>query len=181
MSSSNEWKKTEKKTADRFNTKRSPFSGSNSKLTASDSLQSRLFVECKTKEKHSVKTLYDSTKILADNEGKIPVVVLRENGSKDYLVVFEFKDLFKILREIDLSQVDKLIPKGTTIYKLLESEKLGNTDIYEIQMDLEKKLDLLFRETAISEKVRNQMKLISMLLFYVDQIKVYLENMSPNG
>jgi hypothetical protein len=79
------WKLGEQTLAKFFGTTRTPLSGGNSKVTRSDSLSERLFLEMKKgaytpKRFSSIVELYLKTEALALAEGKIPIVVIREAG-----------------------------------------------------------------------------------------------------
>ncbi len=49
------------------------------------------------KKKHSVLTLYDETKVLADAEGKTPVIALCQKNRKGFWIVAHASDLEKII------------------------------------------------------------------------------------
>jgi len=96
---SKKWKTLEDNAAKIFGTKRTPFSGSNSGITSSDTLADKIFVECKRHKSQAVITLMKSTAELAEKEGKIPILYLQEpdDRSDRYIVVHE-KDFFKIMQ-----------------------------------------------------------------------------------
>lgn len=78
------WQKWEDRVARLFGTRRSPNSGAVpewSDETKSDTLHERLFIEVKTKARHALATLWRSTCLLSDDEGKVPVVALAEEGA----------------------------------------------------------------------------------------------------
>ena len=179
-----QWQKTEKQAADFVCTKRSPFSGSNSGVTSGDSLHSRLFLEVKTKQKHSIKTLYDSTKKLAEEESKIPVLALRETDDKDILWVMAQKDLIELLKEVNLHYLDKSIPSGTYVGQLLEERKGDNLDLYKAEQKLKSKLQSIFTNKTLSETqtkkiltrdVLEEIKAVGYLLECVAMIKKFIE------
>jgi len=170
---SSKWKKTEADAAEVVCTKRTPFSGSNSGLTASDSLHDRLFLECKTKETHSTATLYKSTRELAQKEHKIPVLILRENGQQEILWVIEQKDLFKLIREVDLSKVDQRFPPKTTIHKLVETSSSENRSLYDMKEQLTIELKRIVREKVVSGDNLQSIKSIGALLDMIDTISDY--------
>lgn len=93
------WKKIERKIATFFGSERTPLSGGNSKITRSDSLHELLFIETKYRVNHSAVTLWRSTKELADNENKIPVVCLSEKGKQGFWVVCHSGDLTSIANQ----------------------------------------------------------------------------------
>lgn len=170
-----QWQKTEKKAAQFVNCKRTPFSGSTSGLTHSDSLHDRLFLEMKTSKKHAVKTLYDKTKTLANKENKIPVLVLRETASKDTLWVLEERDLVKLLQEVDLNRVDERIKQGTTIYDLVGQQNTSNQDLYTVKGNLRHRLKEIFREKVLSDELLEELKSTAMLLDFVETIEDYIK------
>lgn len=87
------WKSIERKIATFFGTERTPLSGGNSKITRSDTIHPKLFVEAKYRVKHSAVTLYDDTKEKAKKENKIPVVCLAEKGRKGFYILVHSDDL----------------------------------------------------------------------------------------
>lgn len=100
MTPTKTWKSIEAHISRMFSTTRTPLSGGNSKMTRSDTLHPRLFIEVKQRKYFSVYPLFRDTKEKGKKEGKIPVVVLHETGSHDYLVVCEVSDLKKIAEEV---------------------------------------------------------------------------------
>ena len=90
------WKQNERAVAKAFNTERNSLSGSNSKVSASDTVHPTLFVEVKRRAKHAVWSLYEKTAVLAKKENKTPVVVLKENGKRGFLVVCQLDDIPRI-------------------------------------------------------------------------------------
>ena len=173
---SKKWKQLEKNAADAFNTQRTPFSGSNSGLTSGDSLHDRLYVECKRHKSQAVITLMKSTKELADKEGKVPVLYLQEPDDRnDRYIMFHEKDLFNILREIDLSKADKRIEKGTTIYDILGEQQGHNQDIYTARKNLRQRLKELFREKTLNEERIGEIQAVSVLLDYIDTVISYIK------
>lgn len=175
MPKSYTWKKTESKIAKVFDTKRTMFSGSNSGISSSDTLHNKIYVECKTKEKHSVKTLFDETKKKAKLEGKIPVIILKENNSDDVLWVFEQNDIFNILKEIDLNSINKDIPVGTTINKLLTVGESGSY-LYDLKKLLEENLQAVLRNKILSPSIIESARSISFALYCIDFITNFKSN-----
>lgn len=84
----NTWKAAERRVADYFGTVRQRLSGSSGREdeSASDSKHPHLFIECKYRESHSVRSLFDATAKLAKKEMKTPVVVLVDKGKPGFLV-----------------------------------------------------------------------------------------------
>lgn len=95
------WQKSEGRAAAIFGAKRQPGSGSGGRpdLTRSDSVHPTLFVESKLRERHAVRTLFDSTKELARRERKTPVLMLADKGRPGHLVVIHSDDLRAVVVE----------------------------------------------------------------------------------
>lgn len=178
MTSKYSWQRTEKDAAKDFDTERTPFSGSTSGLTRSDTLHPSIFMECKTKKKHSVKSLYDETKKLAFAEGKVPLILLREDGSDEVLWVFERQYLLNILKELDLNAVSDTIPKGTTIAKLLEGQKpteKGELDLYDLQKDLDRQMEEIVMSKILSKDNKALLRGLAILSYYVESLRDFLK------
>ena len=91
------WKSFERTVATYFGTRRVPLSGSNSGHgTNSDSLHSKLYIECKVRNKIALWQLFTDTEKKAKVEGKVPVVAIKQKGEKGYLLVMRPEDLEKI-------------------------------------------------------------------------------------
>ena len=93
------WKRNERKIAKFFNTFRTPLSGGSSRHTRSDTLHENLFIQQKHRKKHSVISLWDATKEMADKENKIPVVTLTEHGRKGFWVMCHSGDLIAVANQ----------------------------------------------------------------------------------
>lgn len=93
------WKGRERKIARDFGSERTPLSGGNSRITRSDSIHPKLFVEAKLRQKHAVVTLFDDTAKLAKLEKKIPVVALCEKGRPGYYLVIRPEHLKQVAEE----------------------------------------------------------------------------------
>ena len=63
------WKKKERKILPYFGAERSFLSGGNGKLSRSDSLHLKLFIELRFCKRHFVVKLWDETKRIVDKEG----------------------------------------------------------------------------------------------------------------
>jgi hypothetical protein len=74
-------------------TERTPLSGGNSKITRSDSLEEKLFIEAKHRKKLWVWSLWEGTKGQAKAEDKIPVLGLHQANKKGWLIVVHSDDL----------------------------------------------------------------------------------------
>lgn len=94
------WKRFEREVASWFGTQRTPLSGGNSKHTHSDSLHDNLYVECKYRKRVAVQGLFDDTAAFAEQEGKIPVVALKQKGSPSFLLVVRPQDVTTIANYI---------------------------------------------------------------------------------
>lgn len=181
MTSKYQWQKTEKEISKVFDTERTPFSGSTSGLTSSDTLHEHLFVECKTHKRHAVKTLFDQTKQLALAEGKIPLVILREDKSEDTLWVIEEKDVFNVLKEIDLHVLNPLVPKGSTISKLLEGQTMTDgLDLYAVQKDIDRQIEEIVMGKVLSKDNKSLLRGLAVLSYYVESIRDFLKVEKPD-
>jgi len=98
MNQSN-WKGFERIAARTFGTKRNALSGMNSKITASDTLHPRLFIECKKRKRFSLYQLFRKVEQKANKESKIPVVAIKETGKKGWLILIRPEDLMAIAQE----------------------------------------------------------------------------------
>ena len=94
------WKAFERRVARFFGTERNALSGGNSKLTRSDSLHPKLFVEAKQRKRFAVVRLWDATKRLADREQKTPVVCLSEKGRPGFWILVHSDDLKTLTRGV---------------------------------------------------------------------------------
>lgn len=95
--SKSSWKHLERVVAEFFGTKRVPLSGSNSGHgTNSDSLHDKLYIECKLRGKISLWALFEDTERKAKQENKIPIVAIKQKGSRGYLLVMRPLDVKKI-------------------------------------------------------------------------------------
>jgi len=94
------WKSIERKIATFFGTERTPLSGGNSKITRSDSLHHKLFLEVKQRKNPAVVSLFENTAEMAKLENKIPVLGIHKKGSRLWLVVCEIGDLVKVASEL---------------------------------------------------------------------------------
>jgi len=172
--SSQRWKGFERAIAKVFNTVRTPFSGSNSGITSSDSLHDRLYVECKFHSKQAILTLMKDTEAKAQVEFKTPIVALADPDSpKDRYIMLNIKHLYKIVREIDLAEIDKRFPQGTTIHKLVESSSSENRSLYDMKEQMTIQLKQIMREKLISGEDLEDVKSIGALLYFIDTIMDY--------
>jgi len=94
------WKAGERRIAKKFNTKRTPLSGGNSRHTMSDTLHKRLFIEVKHKKVIPGNNLGEQTKQLAKKEKKIPMIVFIKKNHPEPIVLCKLNDLKKITEEM---------------------------------------------------------------------------------
>ena len=90
------WKQRERQVAAYFGGERTALSGGNGKITRADVIHDDLFIECKLRAKHSVVSLWDETKKLADAEKKTPVIALCEKNRKGFWIMAHSDDLAKL-------------------------------------------------------------------------------------
>ena len=106
------WKRRERQIAKYFGTRRTPLSGSNSgHKTSSDSLHPTLYVEAKTRKKHTAVSLWMDTNKKALKENKIPVVCLAENGKKGFYVLVHSSDLIAVANQRVRAKADNILAK----------------------------------------------------------------------
>jgi len=97
---SKRWKKIENIFAQWFGSERVPLSGGNSKISRSDSMHPRLFLEVKQRQNPAVANLFENTAELAKKENKIPVLGIHKKGSRLWLIVCNVMDLKKVASEM---------------------------------------------------------------------------------
>jgi len=90
------WKNKERKVAEFFEGERTPLSGGNGKITRADVIHDKYFIECKYRKNHSVVSLWDKTKALADTERKTPIVALCEKGRQGFWLLVHNEDWEKL-------------------------------------------------------------------------------------
>ena len=94
------WKKSERRLAEVFGTKRTPLSGRGSRHTSSDTLSENLYIEHKIRKKMSFKQLLQDTEAKAKKEGKVPLIVVRERGSSRWMAFLNLMDIPKVAEEM---------------------------------------------------------------------------------
>lgn len=88
------WKVMERRISKAFGTVRNSLSGSRSKAgTSSDTLHSRLYIECKRQKRIAVLGWMADAELKAKNEGKVPVLALKRADSKGDYVLVRLRDL----------------------------------------------------------------------------------------
>jgi hypothetical protein len=97
------WKRNEACVAKDFGTERTPLSGGNSRITRSDTLHKRLFIDSKRRKSHAVLKTFREIIPMARKEKKIPVLVLVEPKYQGYYVVVRSKDLEAFAKEVEKS------------------------------------------------------------------------------
>lgn len=100
MTHKSTWKAMERKVAAKFGSKRTPLSGSNGGVTASDSLHPVLFLEAKLRAKHAAWELWQDTAAKAKKENKVPVVALKQKGGRGELYVIHGDHLREVLEAL---------------------------------------------------------------------------------
>jgi hypothetical protein len=114
------WKQAERRGAASFGTKRNSLSGGASKMTRSDTIHPRLYIEQKYAARNATWTLWDDTAEKAAKENaapfewelyssrkraggkpqkKRPLILLHRKRSKGFLVVVHIDDLPEVARE----------------------------------------------------------------------------------
>lgn len=95
------WKHRERQAAKRIGALRNIGSGSQGRpdKSSSDTTHPRLYVELKSRKKHTCVTLWDDTKTKALKEHKVPVVMLTENGRPGFWVLVHEKHLQEVAKE----------------------------------------------------------------------------------
>lgn len=90
------WKQRERDVAKFFHGQRNPLSGQASLHTRGDVIHDDLFIEIKLRKKHTAITLWDETKVMANKEGKIPVVCLSEKNRPGFWILTHSTDFTRI-------------------------------------------------------------------------------------
>jgi hypothetical protein len=96
MTSKSTWKQLERRIAATFGTERTPLSGSNSKMTASDTLDEKFFIEVKLRANVPFYTTFLKAQKQARLENKTPIVIFHKKGSMQNIVMLELKDFVNI-------------------------------------------------------------------------------------
>ncbi len=91
--SSSTWKNNERVIAKKVNTTRTPLSGSNGKITSSDTLHDKFYIEAKQRKKIPFYKTFRETEVKAKKENKIPMVVIHEKYAKKRLLMIDY-DVF---------------------------------------------------------------------------------------
>jgi hypothetical protein len=96
------WKRRECDAARIFGSRRKVLSGSSGRddQTCSDSDHARLFIESKLRVSWSVRTLWEETRALAREEGKVPVLAPYTKSRPGALIVCHQDDLAAVAAEL---------------------------------------------------------------------------------
>lgn len=98
------WKAVEREIAKYFGTRRTPLSGSNAGGTKSDTLHPKLFIETKHRKSFGLWKLYQSIVGKANQEGKLPLVAIKQKGGLGFLLLINPNDvivLADIIKELE--------------------------------------------------------------------------------
>ena len=98
------WKAVERRVAGFFGSTRNALSGGNSKMTRSDSLHKKLFIECKHSKASTLWTLFKKTLPMAKNENKTPVICTHLKGAQGFLITVHSGDLDTLCEEYMISK-----------------------------------------------------------------------------
>jgi len=118
------WKAYERRLASDWGTVRNSLSGSNSKVTASDSHHPRLFLEGKLNANSPFWRLYLKAKPLADKEGKAVVLCLGKKHHPGYILSFHRDDMPIVVAEyLRAVGLPKLAAKVSTKLSRIRQKK----------------------------------------------------------
>ena len=92
------WKAVERRVARMFNAQRNPLSGKNSRHTQADVIHNKLFIEVKHRSRIPFYKVWEDTKHKAYQENKIPVLVIHQKGSKDYIAIIDASYLAELMK-----------------------------------------------------------------------------------
>ena len=94
------WKVMERRVAKAFGTVRNSLSGSRSKAgTSSDTLHSKLYIECKRQKRVAVLRWMAEVEGKARDEEKVPVMALKGVDSKSDYILVRLRDLQLVAKE----------------------------------------------------------------------------------
>lgn len=91
------WKANERRIAAKFGTTRNPLSGGNSGHTRSDTLHPRLFIEIKQRKRIPFWKDFQAAREMARKEGKMPLFVMHQTGTKDDILMMSLQDFLDIV------------------------------------------------------------------------------------
>ncbi len=96
MTDRSTWKKLESRIAHKFGTERTPLSGGNSRITQSDTLSSRYFIEIKLRATLPFWKEFLDAKQKAKKEGKRPLLAFHKKGYKGVIIMLDLDDFLEI-------------------------------------------------------------------------------------
>jgi len=99
------WKNFERTVAKNFGTERTALSGGNSKITRSDTMHDKLFIECKMRKSFSGIALYKNIEIQAKKEKLIPVLILRQKDTNTEHLLFKSNDIEDVALAYSISSL----------------------------------------------------------------------------
>ena len=91
------WKAVERRVAKMFGGQRNPLSGGNSRHTQGDVIHPMFFIEVKHRAKIPFLKIWLDTKQKAKKEGKIPVLIVHQKGSQNYVAVVDAEYLARLI------------------------------------------------------------------------------------
>ncbi|MGC9079746.1 MAG: hypothetical protein ACP5G1_03360, partial [Nanopusillaceae archaeon] len=80
---------------------RNPLSGKNSRNTSGDVIHDLFYIEVKHRQRIPFYSEFKKTRIRAKKEGKIPIFVIHEKYSRNYLAIIDLDDFKKLQKAID--------------------------------------------------------------------------------
>jgi hypothetical protein len=95
------WMRTEERAADFFGARRRVLSGNANRedIDGDDSTHDELYIEAKLRDKHSVRTLFDSVKRRAEKAGKIPVLALFDKHKHGFMLCIHSEDFQYVIAQ----------------------------------------------------------------------------------
>ncbi len=105
------WKKFERRVASSLGVVRTPLSGSQSRMTASDTLHPTLYVECKKRNHLAVYGWYLNAAHKATDEKKVPVLALHQFRGKHALAVISWDWFIDLWHIYELWQAGDLLER----------------------------------------------------------------------
>jgi hypothetical protein len=99
----NTWKQLERRIAAQFGTVRTALSGSNSKITSSDSLSEKYYLEVKLRAKIPFYKTFKDTMEKAKKENKIPIVVMHQKFNDMDIVMCKLEDFIVMKKAADIN------------------------------------------------------------------------------
>lgn len=94
------WKQAERRVASFFGTQRTSLSGGNSKITRSDTMHPRLFIEAKQRGRQPILEQWYACKRDATKAGKIPAVALSVYSREDHWILCHCDDIIAVADDL---------------------------------------------------------------------------------